>query len=217
MSNVKLISISKPVGELENLSSQEMVAYVARVSNPENQLNHETSSKLLNYCIKHKHWSIFEHCFITLEIKTSRAIAAQLLRHRSFVFQEFSQRYAESSNFIVYPARKQDSKNRQNSTDDVNEDDAIWFKNIQNDLGNQTLHIYKEGLKRGIAKEQMRFLLPLSTETTLFMSGSLRSWIHYIELRCSKETQLEHRLIAEECKTIIKKQIPDVSIALGWL
>lgn len=214
---VKLISITKPVDDtINHLTSEELMAFVARVSNPSNQMNTETSSKLLGYCAKNAHWSVFEHVNFTVEIKTSRAIAAQILRHRSAVFQEFSQRYAEAVDFEVYPARRQDTKNRQNSIDDMGEDDKQWFEAAQKTVNNQSMDLYKAALARGIAKEQARFLLPLSTQTTLYMTNNVRNWIHYIELRTKNGTQLEHKEIADEIKKIFIEQFPAISKALGW-
>lgn len=176
----------------------------------------DTVPKLIKYCIKNKHWSPFEHAHMTLEIETSRGIAAQILRHRSFTFQEFSQRYSEVTEFETYGARRQDVKNRQNSIDDMSQEDRDWFWRLQKETQEFALHDYKEALKRGIAKEQARFLLPLSTQTTLYMTGSVRSWIHYIELRTDPSTQLEHREIAEACKRIFIEQFPNISEALNW-
>jgi thymidylate synthase (FAD) len=210
---VKLISKTQGV---DGLSAEDLVAFTARVSNPANQMNMETAPKLLAYLIKNKHWSPYEMVSVTLEIKTSRAIAAQILRHRSFSFQEFSQRYAEAQNVVLYPARRQDQKNRQNSVDDMADQDKAWFESAQEMNWNNALDLYKEALSKGIAKEQARFLLPLSTETTIYMSGTLRSWIHYIELRASNGTQKEHMDIAKEAKVIFIKEFPNTSKALGW-
>lgn len=215
MSLVKLIAATKGVHQdLDGVGGEEIVSYVARVSNPSNQGNFETAPRLLSYLIKNKHWSPFEHAFMTLEINTSRGIAAQILRHRSFVFQEYSQRYAESDSFIKYKARRQDLKNRQNSIDDMSEDDLNWFNNIQDDLWALAERSYKEALNRGIAKEQARFLLPLNTKTRMYMTGSIRSWITYFLVRLDKTTQLEHRKIAEECLNIFSQQYPDITEAL---
>jgi thymidylate synthase (FAD) len=214
---VELVAVTKPVKkEIEEFTSEEMMAYVARVSNPSNQMNTETSSKLLKYCIKNSHWSVFEHVNMTVEITTSRAIAAQILRHRSFVFQEFSQRYAEATNFEIYPARRQDTKNRQNSIDDLDEDTKEWFAMAQQLITEDARATYDEALRRGVAKEQARFLLPLSTETTLYMTGNVRNWIHYIELRSENGTQKEHADIAAAIKKIFKEQFPAISEALEW-
>jgi thymidylate synthase (FAD) len=215
---VELVSITKPVKkEIEHFSPEEVLSYVARVSNPSNQMNNETSSKLLGYCIKHAHWSVFEHVNMTVEIQTSRAIAAQILRHRSFVFQEFSQRYAEAVDVEKYPARRQDNKNRQNSIDDMDEDVKKWFQFAQDDIASVSMNLYKQALAKGVAKEQARFLLPLSTSTTLYMSGNVRNWIHYVELRTKNGTQLEHKEIADAIKTIFTEQFPAISQALNWV
>ena len=214
--SVKLVAITEGANELVGKSAQDIISYVARVSNPNNQMSFETGSKLIKYCITHEHWSIFEHSFATIEIKTSRAIAAQILRHRSFTFQEFSQRYAAASKNVVYPARRQDQKNRQNSVDDMSQEDRDWFTSAQNSLWDQSKALYDEALTRGVAKEQARFLLPLSTETTIYMSGSIRSWIHYIQLRAGHGTQKEHMDIAKACRSIIAERFPDVAKALEW-
>jgi thymidylate synthase (FAD) len=215
---VELISITKPVKkDIEHFTPEEVMSYVARVSNPSNQMNNETSSKLLGYCIKHAHWSVFEHVNMTVEIQTSRAIAAQILRHRSFVFQEFSQRYAEAVDVETYPARRQDNKNRQNSIDDMDEDVKKWFQFAQEDIANVSMNLYKQALAKGIAKEQARFLLPLSTSTTLYMTGNVRNWLHYVELRTKNGTQLEHKEIADAIKVIFSEQFPSISQALGWV
>jgi len=195
--------------------AEKHIAYCARVSNPNNQDNPEYA-KLLKFCIKHSHWSVFEMANLCLEIQTSRAIAAQILRHKSFVFQEFSQRYQAVTEFETYPARRQDVKNRQNSIDDMSQNDKDWFEIAQKRVQDISFELYQDGLARGIAKEQMRFLLPLSTKTTMYMNGSVRSWIHYILVRTDPSTQLEHRLIAEECKKIFKEQFPIISEALEW-
>lgn len=214
---VELVSVTKPVKkDLIQFSSEELMAYVARVSNPSNQMNTKTSSKLLGYCIKHKHWSVFEHVNMTFEITTSRAIAAQILRHRSFVFQEFSQRYAEVTDFEVYQARRQDTKNRQNSIDDLDDDTKEWFSMAQQLVREDAKAVYEEALRRGVAKEQARFLLPLTTQTTLYMTGNVRNWIHYIELRSENGTQKEHADIALAIKEIFKEQFPAISEALEW-
>jgi len=214
---VKLISVTKPVAEeIKNMSAEELTAYVARVSNPSNQFNTETAPKLLKYCINHKHWSIFEHISLTVEITTSRAIAAQILRHRSFVFQEFSQRYAEVITNELVEARRQDIKNRQNSINDMSEEDKKWFERQQKRLWTKAKAEYDEAIRRGIAKEQARFLLPLSTQTTLYMTGNIRNWIHYIELRTENGTQLEHVDIAKEIKNIFIQEFPAISEAKEW-
>jgi thymidylate synthase (FAD) len=212
--SVKLIAITEGAGELIGKSAQDVTSYVARVSNPNNQMSFETGPKLIKYCIMHDHWSIFEHAYVTLEIKTSRAIAAQILRHRSFTFQEFSQRYAQAFDYVPYEARRQDSKNRQNSIDDMSQHDKEWFAERQKELWDTSNEIYGEALQRGIAKEQARFLLPLNTATTIYMTGSVRSWIHYFTVRMEKSTQLEHRQIATECCRLFSVRFPDVMTAL---
>jgi thymidylate synthase (FAD) len=170
----------------------------------------------LAYCIRNHHWSIFEMANMVVEITTSRAIAQQILRHRSFSFQEFSQRYAAASDFYVYEARRQDTKNRQNSIDDLSQEDRLWFSTVQVDHGEAGFKLYQEALERGIAKECARFLLPLSTETKLYMNGTLRSWIHYLQLRTTPGTQLEHLEIAEEIKLVFAEQFPAIAEALEW-
>lgn len=203
----RLVTITK--------DAESVIGYCARVSNPENQNNQEVS-KLLAYCIKHEHWSIFEMGNAVIEITTSRAIAAQILRHRSFTFQEFSQRYASPQDYEVCEARRQDQKNRQNSIDDLPDTDKQWFINTQEQLWNSSKTAYDEAVSRGIAKECARFLLPLSTQTKLYMNGTIRSWMHFINLRTSHGTQLEHSIIAESCKQILKNELPTVASAMGW-
>lgn len=205
--NTKLISITP--------NSENQIAYCARVSNPNNQENPEFE-RLIKYLIKHKHWSPFEMGHATFEIETSRGVAAQILRHRSFSFQEFSQRYSEIEGYESYEARRQDVKNKQNSIDDMSETDKDWFKYQQELLFNMANKIYKEALERNIAKEQARFILPLSTKTRLYMSGNLRSWIHYVEVRSDVSTQKEHRDIAVSIKEQLKKEIPSIAKALEW-
>jgi thymidylate synthase (FAD) len=204
--SVKLISITP--------DAEKIIMYTARVSNPTNQ--NSTNTKLLNYCIKHGHWSVFEMAHMTVEIVTSRGISAQILRHKSFSFQEFSQRYAEATEYIYYDARRQDDKNRQNSIDDMSEEDKEWFEDAQAKITGLADELYKEALNKGIAKEQARFLLPLSTKTKLYMTGSIRSWLHYLDLRCDNGTQLEHREIADAIKQIFKQQLPIIAEAKGW-
>lgn len=214
---VELISITKPVKkDLLEFSSEELMSFVARVSNPSNQMNTATSSKLLGYCIKNSHWSVFEHVNMTVEITTSRAIAAQILRHRSFVFQEFSQRYSEALTNEKVEARRQDTKNRQNSIADMDEEDKEWFERQQKRLWGEAKAEYDEAIRRGIAKEQARFLLPLSTQTTLYMTGNVRNWIHYISLRSENGTQKEHADIAIAIQNIFIEQFPAISEALEW-
>ena len=209
---VSLVSVSP--------DAEKLMAYCARVSNPNNQ-NNDNYAGLLRYCIKHQHWSIFEQAFMTLEINTTRGLAAQILRHRSFTFQEFSQRYADTNlletNIPLPELRRQDTKNRQNSIDDVPEAQSkMLLGRIQNYF-NEGLDLYNELLREGIAKECARFVLPLATPTRIYMSGSVRSWIHYIDLRSGHGTQKEHMEIANECKTIFTEQFPTVAEALSWV
>ena len=208
---VKLISVTP--------DAEKTMAFIARVSNPSNQ-NSENYSKLLAYCIKHNHWSVFEQSSMTLEIETTRGIAAQILRHRSFTFQEFSQRYADSSllgDIPVPDLRRQDTKNRQNSIDDFSDDmkQDLWLK--INDHFQASMELYKELLDKGVAKECARFVLPLATPTRIYMTGSCRSWIHYINLREKNGTQKEHMDIALECKRVFSEQFPTVAEALEWV
>lgn len=214
------ISSSKNLVELVSVTqgAQEVISYCARVSNPNNQLNFNNSSKLISYLIKNQHWSPFEMASMTLQIKTSRGIAPQILRHRSFTFQEFSQRYAavDSSGLTVYAARRQDDKNRQNSIDDL--PDAVKREWEERQLSNwkSSFEHYQWALNNSIAKECARTILPLGCNTTLYMSGTIRSWIHYIELRSANGTQKEHMDIALECKRLFKEQLPEIAAALGW-
>jgi len=217
--SVKLVSITKSMIDAPMTSlptAESLIAYIARVSNPAGQMNDETAPRLLGYLIKNKHWSPFELAHMTVEIKTSRAIAQQILRHRSFSFQEFSQRYAKATEFVTYPARRQDVKNRQNSIDDLPKATKSYFEVLQEEVQELANTNYNTALELGIAKEQARFLLPLSTATTLYMSGTIRSWIHYIQLRADVATQLEHREIAEGIKAIFVEQFPCTSEALCW-
>ena len=210
--SVKLISVTP--------DAQQTMAYVARVSNPNNQEN-PNYAKLLGYCIKHNHWSVFEQSFMTLEIETTRGLAAQILRHRSFTYQEFSQRYADSSllsDYIPVPElRRQDTKNRQNSIDDIGEYEKLQLQGKIQEHFAEGMRLYKELLSHDVAKECARFVLPLATPTRIYMSGSCRSWIHYIQLRSANGTQKEHMEIAEECKKIFSEQFPTVAEALEWI
>ena len=199
--------------------AEKSMAYIARVSNPKNQDNNDFS-KLLGYCIKNEHWSVFEQAYMTLQIETTRGIAAQILRHRSFTFQEFSQRYADSTQLGEIPIpelRRQDNKNRQNSISDLSEEVINQFNEKIKLQFNLSKKLYEEMLEAGIAKECARFVLPLATPTRIYMTGSCRSWIHYINLRTGNGTQKEHMDIALECKKIFTKQYPVVSSALNWL
>ena len=204
-SSVNIISYTN--GEKANL--QELVAYTARVSNPDNQDNAETADKLLKYLIMHKHWSPFEMVNICLEIKTTRDIARQILRHRSFSFQEFSQRYAVAQDFTLREARMQDHKNRQNSIDNADMDLQKTWERKQQGVIDEAKLAYQWALDKGIAKEQARAVLPEgNTMSTLYVNGTLRSWIHYIELRKDASTQKEHRVVAEKCLEQIVRIVP---------
>jgi len=208
MSSVKLIH-STPDGD-------DLVAYMARVSNPDNQNNTETSARLIKYLIKHKHWSPFEMVNMCLEINTTRSIAAQILRHRSFSFQEFSQRYADvTARPAPIAVRRQDLKNRQDSIDDIDPYTQQDFQIKAEHVYDMSFKLYQEMLQAGVAKECAREVLPLSTPTKLYMNGTLRSWIHYTDLRCSNGTQLEHKVIADECRKHIESCFPLVSKALS--
>jgi thymidylate synthase (FAD) len=210
MSQVKLIH-STPDGD-------NLVAYMARVSNPANQANTETSGKLISYLIKHKHWSPFEMVNMCVEIHTTRSISAQILRHRSFSFQEFSQRYALVLDSPQVPdLRRQDTSNRQNSIDDLDSNAKQLLQHKAQFIFDQAMILYDEMIDAGVAKECARDVLPLSTPTKMYMNGTLRSWIHYCELRCDNGTQLEHRIIADQCKELIIQQFPLVSEALGYV
>ena len=209
--NVKLVTVTP--------DAEKHMGYVARVSNPKNQDNPNVAG-LLSYCIKHGHWSVFEQAYLTVEIETTRGLAAQILRHRSFTFQEFSQRYADVNwlkmGIPLPELRSQDSKNRQNSIDDIPEEQQ---KRLQTAIGRhfyEALDLYNELIREGVAKECARFVLPLATPTRLYMTGTIRSWIHYIDLRSGHGTQKEHMEIAEKCRDIFKKQFPIISEALEW-
>jgi len=212
MMTVKLISVTP--------DAEKNMAYVARVSNPKNQ-NNDKFAGLLSYCIKHGHWSVFEQAYMTLEINTTRGLAAQILRHRSFTYQEFSQRYADAnllSEKIPLPKlRRQDTKNRQNSTDDIDPFVVQKYDILMEEHFKASMDLYNKMLEDGIAKECARFVLPLSTPTRIYMTGSCRSWIHYINLRSAHGTQKEHMDIAQECKKVFTEQFPSVSEALEWV
>ncbi len=213
--HTKLISLSNPL--VTGISNpEELITYCARVSNPSNQLNTETAPNLLKYLIKHKHWSPMEMVSMTIEIKTNRAIAAQILRHRSFSFQEFSQRYATATKLEPIELRKQGKTNRQVGDEPLDISEHIEIFDKIDKLQDQTIDLYEELVAKGIARECARMILPLSTQTTLYMSGTIRSWIHYIDLRSSKDTQKEHREIVLEIKQIFKKYFPNLSDAMEW-
>jgi thymidylate synthase (FAD) len=209
--NVKLISFTP--------DAEKNIAYCARVSNPNNQ-DSDNIARLLKYCIEHQHWSIFEMAFMTLEINTTRGLAAQILRHRSFTFQEFSQRYADATllgeEIPLFELRRQDTKNRQNSIDDISQETIVkWNTKIREHFA-KAKALYDGMIADGVAKECARFILPLATPTRLYMSGSVRSWAHYIDLRSGHGTQKEHMIIANECKNIFIQQFPIIAEALGW-
>jgi len=211
MNQAKLISVTP--------DAEQHIAYCARVSNPNNQ-DSEKFAGLLKYCIKHQHWSIFEQAFMSMEIETTRGIAAQVLRHRSFTFQEFSQRYASTNllntNIELPELRRQDDKNRQNSIDDLDPEVVDKINRQMITLFSSASNLYNQMLDAGVAKECARFVLPLATPTRMYMTGSLRSWIHYIELRSAHGTQKEHMDIANSCKQIFVEQFPVIAEALDW-
>jgi thymidylate synthase (FAD) len=209
--NVKLIAVTKPLVEGIN-TADELISYCARVSNPSNQLNVESAPRLLRYCVKHGHWSIFETVSMTVEIITSRAIAAQILRHRSFTFQEYSQRYANSATYEPVELRIQDKTNRQASGEVFLDrtSDAMVERVIA-----ESFCAYNALLKKGVSKETARMILPLCTKTTLYMTGNVRSWIHYLEQRCAEGTQKEHRDVAQAIKQIFTTQFPTVAEAIN--
>ena len=208
--NVKLITVTP--------NAEETMGYVARVSNPNNQDNPKVAG-LLGYCIKHQHWSVFGQAHMTLEIETTRGIAAQILRHRSFTYQEFSQRYANTNmlgQIDVPDLRSQDDKNRQNSIDDIPQAQKARLQGQIERYFAEGIDLYNELIREGVAKECARFVLPLATPTRIYMTGSVRSWIHYIDLRSAHGTQKEHMDIAEACRQIFIEQFPIVSTALNW-
>ena len=208
---VKLVSVTP--------DAEQLMAYIARVSNPSNQDN-EKYAGLLKYCIKHNHWSVFEQSTMTLEIETTRAIAAQILRHRSFTFQEFSQRYAASTalgNIDLPELRRQDDKNRQNSIDDLDSEVVEKLNRQMETVFTASTNLYNQMLEAGVAKECARMVLPLATPTRIYMTGSCRSWVHYINLRSAHGTQKEHMEIAEACRKVFTEQFPAVSEALEWI
>lgn len=220
MNEVKLISCTQGAGELQDKGPQDVISYVARVSNPHNQENFNTAAGLLKYCIKHEHWSIFETVSLTMEINTNRGIAAQILRHRSFTFQEFSQRYAStnllSDSIPVPELRRQDTKNRQNSINNLPPGLVKQYNKKIEKYFEDGMSLYNNLLDNGVAKECARFVLPLATPTRIYMTGTCRSWMHYINLRSANGTQEEHRLVAEACREVFKEVFPDVSTALEW-
>ena len=212
MTNVRLISVTP--------DAEKTIGYVARVSKPKNQENPNVAG-LLKYCIKHQHWSIFEQAFMTLEIETTRGLAAQILRHRSFTFQEFSQRYADTnlldSKIDVPELRSQDLKNRQNSNDDIPQEKKEEYSALIANHFDDAMNLYNSLLDAGVAKECARFVLPLATPTRIYMSGSIRSWMHYIDLRSAHGTQKEHMDIAEACREIFIEQFPIIAEAHDYV
>ena len=212
INTAKLVSVTP--------DAEKHMAYCARVSNPANQEN-EKFSGLLKYCVKHQHWSIFEQAYMTLELNTTRGIAAQVLRHRSFTYQEFSQRYADSSllmDKIPLPElRRQDEKNRQNSIDDLDPFEVQTLELQMQTLFDSSMALYQQMLGRGVAKECARFVLPLAVPTKIYMTGSVRSWIHYIDLRSANGTQKEHMNLALSAKEIFIEQFPAVAEAMEWI
>ena len=211
MTSVNLVSVTP--------EAEATMGYVARVSNPANQENPKVAG-LLKYCVQHQHWSVFEQAYMTLEINTTRGVAAQVLRHRSFTYQEFSQRYADASllgfEIPVPDLRLQDTKNRQNSIDGVDPEQKKFLQSKIERYFAEGMDLYNEMLREGIAKECARFVLPLATPTKIYMTGSVRSWIHYIELRTGHGTQKEHMDLANECKRVFICKFPIVAEALGW-
>jgi thymidylate synthase (FAD) len=209
---VKLVSVTHPVlSDVSGFTPEELIVYIARVSNPSNQLNRETAHRLIAYLIKHKHWSPFEFVDMTVEITTRRSIAAQILRHWSFSFQEFSQRYSTVTNVQPIELRKQAEKNRQSSADALNDEE---LKRLVEDAQLFSVEVYNAMLEAGVAREVARDVLPLSTETTMYMKGSVRDWIHYLELRTSEDTQKEHREIANAIMELFKENFPNIYKAL---
>ncbi len=210
--NVKLVSVTP--------DAEKHMGYVARVSNPKNQDNPNVAG-LLSYCIKHGHWSVFEQAFMTVEIETTRGLAAQILRHRSFTFQEFSQRYADVNwlkmGIPIPELRSQDDKNRQNSIDDIPEEQQKRLKNQISRHFYEAMDLYNELIREGIAKECARFVLPLASPTRIYMTGSVRSWVHYVDLRTGHGTQKEHMDIANACKNILIDEFPVCAKALEWI
>lgn len=215
--NVKLVSLTKSMVDEKELSAEELIVYVARVSNPSNQLNSETSDKLIAYLVKNKHWSPFEMVDMTVEIVTSRAIAQQILRHRSFSFQEFSQRYAQATDFEPVQLRKSGATNRQSSLEVfdpyMGHSNDVASELIQKHIDNSEA-LYLALIDHGVAKECARMVLPLTTQTKIYMKGSVRSWIHYLQIRCDGHTQLEHRDIASSILEIFKSNFPNISKGL---
>lgn len=219
MPTIKLVSMTQPLISVQDklLTPEELIVYIARVSAPQNQENLDTSPKLIKYLIDHHHPSPFEMADFCIEVDTSRAIAAQILRHWSFSFQEFSQRYAEAHEYVEYEARRQDKKNRQNSVDDMSTEDKSWFIKAQKDVWDLAHGLYQAALGKGIAKEQARFLLPLNTKTKMYMKANIRDWMYYLQLRSANGTQKEHMDIANiVIQQVFKPHFPSISGVMGW-
>lgn len=217
--NVTLKAITQPVVELQEKGindAERFIVYCARVSNPANQFNTDTADRLINYCIKHQHWSIFEQAYCTFEIVTSRAIAAQILRHRSFTFQEFSQRYSTTTQLEDLQFRKQGKSNRQVGSEEYPMSQNLDVAVIVHEAQQKCLKAYDKLIDSGVARECARMVLPLNTQTVLYMSGSVRSFIHYVQLRSKEDTQKEHREVAIEMKNIFCKTFPNIAKALKW-
>jgi thymidylate synthase (FAD) len=222
MSEVNLVGITQPNESYTGCkTAQELIGWCARVSNPANQQKHSTAPKLIQSLLRDKHWSPLEMVEVSMEIKTTRDIARQILRHRSFSFQEFSQRYADPTKdlgFVIREARLQDAKNRQASIEVDDEELSDWWNTAQLHITNQARIIYNEAIQKGIAKEQARAILPEGlTESVVIVTGSVRSWVHYCDLRTKWDTQKEHRIVAEQCWAVIEKEFPDIKIALDNL
>ena len=218
---VELVGLTQPSAPTGCNTAGELVAWAARVSNPENQNNQETAPKLLKYLIKNEHWSPFEMVTVQMSITTTRDISRQIIRHRTFSFQEFSQRYADTNlldtSIPVPDLRSQDLKNRQNSNDDIPQEKKEEYQALIARHFSEAMDLYNALLQEGVAKECARFVLPLATPTRIYMTGSVRSWVHYIDLRSAHGTQKEHMRIAEECRRIFCEQFPSVSQALEWV
>jgi thymidylate synthase (FAD) len=216
--HTKVVAITQPFVRTEDntrfLTAEEFIVYCARVSNPNNQLNLGTADKLLKYCIKHEHWSIFEQCSMTVEIQTSRDISAQIIRHKSFAFQEFSQRYSLVTELESFDIRKQADKNRQSSSEVLNLGGEMIHKIVKHLT--DSVELYNDIIEKGGARESARKVLPLCTQTTLYMTGSVRSWLHYLSLRSKEDTQLEHRDIANSIKDSFIQLFPFISKAMEW-
>jgi len=212
--NVNLVSLTKSLVPGIEMTPEELIVYIARVSNPGNQMNTETSDRLIAYLIKNKHWSPMEMVDMTVEIITSRGIAQQILRHRSFSFQEFSQRYAKVTDLELIQLRYQADKNRQSSTDKLSEEDMEKIATRVQKLLQDSQDLYGDMLELGVAKESARFVLPLTTQTKIYMKGSIRSWIHYLMIRCDEHTQLEHRQIAMQILYIFEAEFPNIFKAI---